>query len=75
MVRMLFPPGPNGVGDRGEGEKEEEEENEEEECARPFVCEENDRVLPVCCEGVGSLRDPLDSEGIWEEGREPERGA
>lgn len=76
MVRMLFPPGPNGVGDRGEGEKEEEEENEEEEvCARPFVCEENDRVLPGCCEGVGSLRDPLDSEGIWEEGREPGRGA
>lgn len=37
MVRMLFPPGPSGVGDRGEGEKEEEEENEEEEeCARPF---------------------------------------
>lgn len=77
MVRMLFPPGPNGVGDRGEGEKEEEEENEEEEeeeCTRPFwVCEENERALPVCCEGVGSLRDPLDSEGIWDEGREPER--
>lgn len=29
----------------------------------------------MCCEGAGSLRDPLDSEGIWEEGREPERGA
>lgn len=35
MVRMLFPPGPNGVCDRGEGEEEEEEE-EEEEGARPF---------------------------------------
>lgn len=78
MVRMLFPPGPNVVGDRGEGEKEEEEneeEEEEEECTRPFwVCEENERALPVCCEGAGSLRDPLDSEGIWDEGRELERG-
>lgn len=39
IVRMLFPPGPKGVGDRGEGvEEEEEEENEEveEECTRPF---------------------------------------
>lgn len=62
------------MGDRGEGEEEEEdEENEEEECTRPF-CEGNERVLPVCCEGVGSLRDPLDREGMWEEGREPERG-
>lgn len=81
MVRMLFPPGPKGVGDRGEGEEEEEDEEEEneeeeEECTRPFwVCEENDRALPVCCEGVGSLRDPLDREGMWEEGWEPERGA
>lgn len=73
MVRMLFPPGPKGVGDRGEGEDEddENEEEEEEECTRPF-CEENERVLPVCCEG--SLRDPLDREGMWEEGWEPERG-
>lgn len=77
MVRMLFPPWPKGVGDRGEGEEEDEEENEEEEeCTRPFwVCEENERALPVCCEGVGSLRDPLDREGIWEEIAEPERGA
>lgn len=78
MVRMLFPPGPKGVGDRGEGEEEDEEEEneeeeEEEECTRPF-CEENERALPVCCEGVGSLRDPLDREGMCEEGREPERG-
>lgn len=74
MVRMLFPPGPKGVGDRGEGEEEEyEEEEEEEECTRPF-CEENERALPVCCKGVGSLRDPLESEGIWEEGGGPERG-
>lgn len=77
MVRMLFPPGPKGVGDRGEGveeDEEEEEENEEEECTRPF-CEENDRALPVCCEA--SLRDPLDREGMCEEGRgsEPERVA
>lgn len=28
----------------------------------------------MCCEGVGSLRDPLDREGMWEEGWEPERG-
>lgn len=72
---MLFPPWPKGVGDRGEGEEEdeEEEENEEEECTRPF-CEENERALPVCCEGVGSLRDPLDREGMWEEDRELERG-
>lgn len=63
------------MGDRGEGEEEEdeEEENEEEECTRPF-CEENERALPVCCEGVGSLRDPLDREGMWEEDRELERG-
>lgn len=27
----------------------------------------------MCCECVGSLRDPLDKEGIWEEGRELER--
>lgn len=75
MVRMLFPPGPKGVGDRGEGEEDEEEEEneEEEEWTRPF-CEENERALPVCCEGVGSLRDPFDREGIWVEGRELERG-
>lgn len=30
---------------------------------------------PVCCEVVGSLRDPLDREGMWEEGWQPERGA
>ncbi len=28
----------------------------------------------MCCEAVGSLRDPLDREGMWEEGWEPERG-
>lgn len=28
----------------------------------------------MCCEDEESLREPLDSEGIWEEGREPERG-
>ena len=79
MVRMLFPPWPKGVGDRGEGEEdedeEEEEENEEEECTRPFwVCEENERALPLCWRGVGSLRDPLEREGMWEKGRELERG-
>ena len=77
MVRMLLAPGPNGVGDRGEGEEEEEEEEkEEEEGTRPFgVCEENERALPVCEWGAGSLRDPLDREGMWEEeGVEPERG-
>lgn len=42
MVRMLFPPWPSGVGDRGEGEEaeedeeEQEEENEEGAFARPF---------------------------------------
>lgn len=79
MVRMLFPPGPKGVGDRGEGveagEEEEEEEEVEEGCTRPF-CVENERALPVCCEEEeDSLRDPLDREGMCEAGRgsEPER--
>lgn len=78
MVRMLFPPGPSGVGDRGEGveagEEEEEEVEEEEGCTRPF-CMENERALPVCCceEEEESLRDPLDREGMCEAGSEPER--
>lgn len=30
----------------------------------------------MCCEGGGGLRDPLDREGMWEEGgRVLERGA
>lgn len=77
---MLFPPGPRGVGDRGEGVEagEEAEEEEEEGWTRPF-CVENERALPVCCEEEeeeeGSLRDPLDREGMCEAGRgsEPER--
>lgn len=69
MVRILFEPCDNMVGDRGEWEEEEEEEE-----YRPFwVCVDKDRLLVLWVD-CAILTEPLEREGIWEEALGIERG-